>query len=524
MAVYKVKDPQGNIREIRGPDGATDDEIISQAQRLFSKPLDQIDVNGPTGPLSDSPLKNAAAGFGKAFVDMARGAGQLVGAVSNEDVKESRRLDKPLMDSKAGLAGNIAGNVAAMVPTTAIPGVNTMKGASLLGGAMGLTAPAESVGERVMNTAGGSILSAVAQGLASALTKGVGSKLNPEQVRLAHIAADEGIPLTPAQQTGSKALKAIDAAFEGIPSTAGAQAATQEKQLAAFTAAALKKAGAPAGLATPDVLTSQKRALGSTFEDIAKRNTLKLDDSVLDDIATAVGNAATDLTGDAAAVIARKVDKLMSEAVDGSLTGAKYQAWRSDLGRLARGNDSQAYYFGQLKKALDKGFQSQVSGADSALWNQTNKQYANTKTLLDAMGGPGVNPASGYLQPAQLARALSNSVGREGKAMGRGELNDLSRVGSAFLADRVPDSGTAKRLLAQGLLTGGAGYAGTGGDLQSGVTAAAAGLGGPKLIQMLMNSPAGQKALTQGLIQNPALINALKVAPQAAALPVLVNN
>jgi len=50
MAIYKVKDPQGNIREISGPDGASDAEIIAQAQKLLSTPkkeVRQVDINGP---------------------------------------------------------------------------------------------------------------------------------------------------------------------------------------------------------------------------------------------------------------------------------------------------------------------------------------------------------------------------------------------------------------------------------------------------------------------------------------------
>lgn len=36
--IYKVRDPQGNIREISGPAGASDDEVIAQAQKLFAAP------------------------------------------------------------------------------------------------------------------------------------------------------------------------------------------------------------------------------------------------------------------------------------------------------------------------------------------------------------------------------------------------------------------------------------------------------------------------------------------------------
>lgn len=36
MAIYKVKDPTGTIRQIQGPDGASDEEVIAQAQKLFA--------------------------------------------------------------------------------------------------------------------------------------------------------------------------------------------------------------------------------------------------------------------------------------------------------------------------------------------------------------------------------------------------------------------------------------------------------------------------------------------------------
>jgi hypothetical protein len=36
--IYKVQDPQGNIRQISGPAGASEEEIIAQAQRLFASP------------------------------------------------------------------------------------------------------------------------------------------------------------------------------------------------------------------------------------------------------------------------------------------------------------------------------------------------------------------------------------------------------------------------------------------------------------------------------------------------------
>ena len=39
MAVYKVQDPQGNNYTVEGPDGASDEEVLSQIQAYNQQPL-----------------------------------------------------------------------------------------------------------------------------------------------------------------------------------------------------------------------------------------------------------------------------------------------------------------------------------------------------------------------------------------------------------------------------------------------------------------------------------------------------
>ncbi len=95
--------------------------------------------------------EKAAAGAGKAVYDIARGAGQLVGAVSRDDVAESRRMDAALMDSGAGMAGNLVGNIAMLAPTALIPGANTIAGGAALGATAGLLQPSTNGMETAMN-------------------------------------------------------------------------------------------------------------------------------------------------------------------------------------------------------------------------------------------------------------------------------------------------------------------------------------------------------------------------------------
>jgi hypothetical protein len=57
--IYKVQDPQGNIRQISGPAGASEDEIIAQAQKLFADvipaPTPDQQVIAPAGKQAPAP-------------------------------------------------------------------------------------------------------------------------------------------------------------------------------------------------------------------------------------------------------------------------------------------------------------------------------------------------------------------------------------------------------------------------------------------------------------------------------------
>jgi len=64
--IYKVQDPQGNIRQISGPAGASEDEIIAQAQKLFA---DVIPAPTPNQPAIAPAGKQAPAPRSK-YVDL----------------------------------------------------------------------------------------------------------------------------------------------------------------------------------------------------------------------------------------------------------------------------------------------------------------------------------------------------------------------------------------------------------------------------------------------------------------------
>lgn len=114
----------------------------------------------PTAGMSN--FEKFSAGAGKAIVDTGRGLGQMVGLVSRDDIANSRKRDAALMDTGAGMAGNIVGNVAVNAPLAMLPGANTVTGGALIGATSGLIQPSASTNETLMNMGlGGSAGAAV---------------------------------------------------------------------------------------------------------------------------------------------------------------------------------------------------------------------------------------------------------------------------------------------------------------------------------------------------------------------------
>jgi hypothetical protein len=104
---------------------------------------------------------NFLAGTGKALSDTVKGIGQMVGAVSRDDVREMQKRDAPLMATGAGAGGNLFGNAVTLLPLAAVPGAATLKGASMIGAATGLLQPSASTAETASNIGMGAAMGPV---------------------------------------------------------------------------------------------------------------------------------------------------------------------------------------------------------------------------------------------------------------------------------------------------------------------------------------------------------------------------
>jgi hypothetical protein len=99
-------------------------------------------------------------GFGQAVHSAGQGIGQYIGMSSPEDIAQSRKDDSAILNTGAGSIGSLAGNVALAVPTIAIPGAATLRGAALIGAAQGALQPSLSAGETAGNVVTGGLLGA----------------------------------------------------------------------------------------------------------------------------------------------------------------------------------------------------------------------------------------------------------------------------------------------------------------------------------------------------------------------------
>lgn len=138
--------------------------------------LSKIDFRPTIDPTADMlGIQKFNAGMGKAFTDIGHGAQQLVGmGPSAEEVRDRRALDKPLMNTGAGMAGNVAGNIAMLAPLAVAPGAATIGGAAALGALSGGLQPTEGTQERLGNMALGGALGGGTQAAAGPGARALG--------------------------------------------------------------------------------------------------------------------------------------------------------------------------------------------------------------------------------------------------------------------------------------------------------------------------------------------------------------
>ena len=481
-----------------------------------------------------------AAGAGKAVTDIGRGikqigqqAGNAIGLVDDSTlaetqgaIDESRRLDDPLMSDTAGVLGNVAGNIA----VTALPLGIAAKGAQALrmgrtatalgslaaptgygsaaasGALLGGLQPTATGESRAANTVIGGAAGFAANAAANAIgrmAQPIKRVLGGPDAAAAQVLQAEGVPLSVAQRTGSKAATQAERMLSDNPFTAPMMTKVAEQRNRGFTRAILRTAGENADSATPSVLAGAKDRIANVMDTVAKNHSINLNaGTFLRDLADVVDEAGRILP-DGGKRIAAQADRIIEAAAKngGVLPGATYQKVSSELGKLSMQADI-APYAGQLREVLDDALQAAAQGTDDfAKLQAARGQYRNLMSIAQSVG----TDMSGTVSAPKLAQVLK--AGKHTKnswRFGRGnqELNKITRAMVQSL-DRFPNSGTAARAALQfapaGLVAGGS-YA-VNHDPAEAAKLAALTYAIPKAAQFALTNPAIANYLANGMRQ-----------------------
>lgn len=269
MPRYEITSPDGKRFEVTAPDGASQEEVLAYAQSQFKSP------EKPYNPTDDmSAMERGVAGFGKAFVDMGRGVKQRLGMVTPEEVDAQRKVDAPLMQTGAGNVGNIAGNVAALIPALAVPGASTVAGAGVVGALSGAMQPTGTGESALQNTAMGAVMGTGAQyGLGKAATfmgNRLASKTASEGTRQAQNAVTDDA-IREAQALGYKTVPSISNGSMLGKVIEGATGKEKAKQLAAVKNQPVTDALARKAFGLPDDAPLSRETMKQVRADAAAK-------------------------------------------------------------------------------------------------------------------------------------------------------------------------------------------------------------------------------------------------------------
>ena len=365
----------------------------------------------------------------------------------------------------AGIGEGVGNAVGMMVPAAGVarmaaPGTVTQGVARTLTTQPVMQATAGAVGGAVTGATDDPLLglaASTAVPLAAWATRGaispVTPRTTPQEQRIIATADREGIPLSPAQRTGSPGLRMIEDTMAKVPGSAGPMQRAIGEQRQQFNRAVLERAGITGNDASPETLAQAFVNHGQTFDDLARRTTVNVDSQFVADVNRTAMNYGRRLPTDVAAVFQSYVDDLtpLLQATQGGqapqIAGDVYGTIRSDMAKTIRENQSRPALqraLGGLVEAFDSAMERSTSGALRGEWQDARRQYQALMTIDKAMqGGTQASRSAGDIASGGLTQAVRQSD-KAGFARGRGQLNELARVGD-HIASQTPNSGTATR-------------------------------------------------------------------------------
>lgn len=400
--------------------------------------------------------------------------------------------------------GNIASPanlaISSRLPMGATMGGKIAAGA-LGGGVIGLTNPVTEGGDYWAEK-GRQVGAGAAFGAATpVLAAGVGRVISPKASTNPQLALlrDEGVQPTIGQTLGGWANRMEEKATS-LPLVGDAITAARAKAQSQFNNAAINRATAPIGQKVDGAGTEAVNQAHNLISDAYDAAKSQLGGFRIDQQGNSELSRLRMLAGSGLEGRERKAfNSYFNDYIVGNrgFTAAKFKELdsklTSDIGRFGQG-DAYQQKLGDALKELQSilfGNARRANPAAASALDAADRAYANLVRVEGA--SVAAKGADGVFTPGQLmtaVRSADKSVRDNATARGKALMQDLAGAGTSVLGNRVPDSGTAGRVMTAGL-----GASAIANPLLTG-----AGVGGG----LLMYSPFGQALLRNAVANRPA--------------------
>jgi len=523
MPIARFQMPDGRVARFEVPEGTTPEqaqmmmgEHFAQPQAQPQAPQPQVQDQATLGQEAQAsipgrflqglrdPIDQAAAMLPKGLEAVTSGFGTVPNPVSKffggeagrvQDINKANEQAYQQAKQATGTSGidaaRFVGNVASpanlaiasKLPVAATLGQKMLQGAGIgaAGGALGGEADVNSPdywkekgGSAALGAALGGVIPAAVQGV----SRVVKPEVNPKVLELLR----QGVTPTPGQIMGGAAQK-MEEKLQSVPIFGDIITRAKNKSVEEFNKAALNRALSPLGEKVDDIgregVQQVKQKLKDAYDKLLPNIGFTPDAQFTQEFAT-VQKMAQGLGAQEQKKFQSIIADAMSKASpNGSMDGATFKIVESKLSKEAsKFTGSTDAYQKELGDALNETLRvmrdtlPRVNPNYADDLKAINQGYANYTRIRQAASSTATGAREGVFTPAQLAQAIraqDKSAGKGASATGKALMQDLAEQGTNVLGSKVPDSGTAGRLLP----LAGAGVAGATGTLLP----AAAGLG-----------------------------------------------
>lgn len=436
------------------PEGTNKFAIMEKAISSGMATPEDFGEEATPSAAGETGLQRFREGVGRGMTNIARQAGNIVGLVDDDEIREAEALDQDLMETGAGFAGSLVGEIAATAPIGGVLGM----GAKAAGAVPGLARGANVLSRTLANPVGrgaveGATVGAlvggpdnrlataagvgVLGGTFGAVGRGIGNLLKgkvrmpgaavSEEALATQAATGEFIPLSHSLQPGiiKQVYEAILANLPGVGGRIRGQHANALRDFRRYAAEEAAPGFEDLAFGADESIQGimgklddyWSSAYDDIFEDVVDAGGVRLSDDIIRQLERAGIDLPAPGRGQAGELL--HIKNALSELLGKTKPGSTLQAARRE--GIQDGLDS-----------IDDILRNDLSDDAWASYAAKAEPYENYMAIGTAVEA--ASKEAGEFMPKVLTQALSRRAGQAGRAGGGGLQQATQRAAEALPA------------------------------------------------------------------------------------------